>query len=189
MGERVQQTVSDAIGDTKTVAASVYNQAADQAQQNAARLGDVIKEQPIVALLIALGIGKLELAGTNMELLLPLIGIALPKTPSYQIKGDLDYADGRIRFRKFVGHLGSSDVQGNIEVDPGPKRPVVTADVTSRQVDLADLGGFLGSEPGRINTPNQTPSSARRWRGPRQVRGSCRLPGLAYRSCWLPTCT
>jgi uncharacterized protein involved in outer membrane biogenesis len=34
---------------------------------------------------------------------------------------------------------------------------VVTADVTSRQVDLADLGGFLGSEPGRLNTPNQTP--------------------------------
>jgi AsmA family protein len=100
---------------------------------------------------------KLELAGTNMELLLPLIGIALPKTPSYQTKGVLDYADGRIRLRNFVGHLGSSDVQGNIEVDPGPKRPVVTADVTSRQVDLADLGGFLGSEPGRINTPNQTP--------------------------------
>ena len=100
---------------------------------------------------------KLELAGTNMELLLPLIGIAFPKTPSYQIKGDLDYADGKIRFRNFTGQLGSSDVQGNIEVDPGQKRPVVTADVTSRQVDLADLGGFLGSEPGRLNTPNQTP--------------------------------
>ena len=100
---------------------------------------------------------KLELAGTNMELLLPLIGIAFPKTPSYRIKGDLDYADGKIRFRNFTGQLGSSDVQGNIEVDPGQKRPVVTADVTSRQVDLADLGGFLGSEPGRLNTPNQTP--------------------------------
>jgi uncharacterized protein involved in outer membrane biogenesis len=100
---------------------------------------------------------KLELTGTNMELLLPLIGIAFPKTPSYQIKGDLDYADGKIRFRDFKGQLGSSDVQGNIEVDPGQKRPVVTADVTSRQVDLADLGGFLGSEPGRMNTPNQTP--------------------------------
>ena len=100
---------------------------------------------------------KLELAGTNMELLLPLVGIAFPKTPSYQIKGDLDYADGKIRFRNFTGRLGSSDVQGNIEVDPGQKRPIVTADVTSRQVDLADLGGFLGSEPGRMNTPNQTP--------------------------------
>jgi ElaB/YqjD/DUF883 family membrane-anchored ribosome-binding protein len=59
MGERVQQTVSDTIDDTKTAAAGVYNQAADQAQQQAARLGDVIKEQPIVAVLIALGIGYL----------------------------------------------------------------------------------------------------------------------------------
>ena len=100
---------------------------------------------------------KLELAGTDMQLLLPLIGIAFPKTPSYQIKGDLDYADGKIRFRNFTGQLGSSDVEGNIEVDPGQKRPVVTADVASRQIDLADLGGFLGSEPGRMNTPNQTP--------------------------------
>ncbi len=100
---------------------------------------------------------KLELAGTDMEQLLPLIGIAFPKTPSYQIKGDLDYTNGKIHFRDFIGQLGSSDVQGTIEVDPGQKRPVVTADVTSRQVDLADLGGFLGSEPGRMTTPNQTP--------------------------------
>ena len=100
---------------------------------------------------------KLEMAGTNMELLLPLIGIAFPKTPSYRIRGDLDYADGKIHFRNFAGQLGSSDVGGNLDVEPGPKRPVVTADVTSRQVDLADLGGFLGSEPGRMNTPNQTP--------------------------------
>ena len=92
---------------------------------------------------------KLEMAGTNMELLLPLIGIAFPKTPSYRIKGDVDYADGKIHFRNFAGQLGSSDIEGNLEVEPGPKRPVVTADVTSRQVDLADLGGFLGSEPGR----------------------------------------
>jgi AsmA family protein len=100
---------------------------------------------------------KLELAGTDMEQLLPLIGIAFPKTPSYQIKGDLDYTNGKFHFRDFIGQLGSSDVQGTIEVDPGQKRPVVTADVTSRQVDLADLGGFLGSEPGRMTTPNQTP--------------------------------
>jgi uncharacterized protein involved in outer membrane biogenesis len=104
---------------------------------------------------------KLEIAGTNMELLLPLIGIAFPKTPSYRIKGDVDYADGTIHFRDFAGQLGSSDVEGNLKVEPGPKRPVVTADVTSRQVDLADLGGFLGSEPGRMNTPNQTPEQHR----------------------------
>lgn len=100
---------------------------------------------------------KLQLTGTNMELLLPLIGIAFPKTPSYKLQGDLDYTDGKIHFRDFAGKLGSSDVQGNLEILPGRNRPVVNANVTSRQVDLADLGGFIGSEPGRLSTPNQTP--------------------------------
>jgi uncharacterized protein involved in outer membrane biogenesis len=100
---------------------------------------------------------KLDLAGTNMELLLPLIGIAFPKTPSYQLTGDLDYVDSKIRFHNFTGRLGSSDLRGNADVDPGQKRPVVNAVVNSRQVDLEDLGGFIGSEPGRVSTPNQTP--------------------------------
>jgi len=43
MGGRMQQTIGDAIGDTKTAAAGLYNQAAGQAQQQAANLGDVIR--------------------------------------------------------------------------------------------------------------------------------------------------
>jgi uncharacterized protein YjbJ (UPF0337 family) len=57
IGGRAQQTVGDSIGDTKTAAAGLYNQAAGKAQQQAAQLGDVIKDQPLVAVLIALGIG------------------------------------------------------------------------------------------------------------------------------------
>jgi uncharacterized protein YjbJ (UPF0337 family) len=59
MGGRAQQTIGDAIGDAKTQAAGLYNQAAGQAQQQAARLSDVIKEQPLAAALVAAGIGYL----------------------------------------------------------------------------------------------------------------------------------
>jgi uncharacterized protein YjbJ (UPF0337 family) len=59
MGGRVQQTIGDAIGDAKTQASGLYNQAAGQAQQQAARLSDVIKEQPLAAALVAAGIGYL----------------------------------------------------------------------------------------------------------------------------------
>lgn len=59
MGGRAQQTIGDAIGDAKTQAAGLYNQAAGQAQQQAARLSDVIKEQPLAAALVAVGIGYL----------------------------------------------------------------------------------------------------------------------------------
>ena len=92
-----------------------------------------------------------------MELLYPLTGIPLPKTPSYEILGNLDYTERQIRFHNFSGRVGSSDVAGNIVVDPRGKPPVLTAELTSRHVDLADLGGFIGSEPGRKSTPNQTP--------------------------------
>ena len=59
MGGRVQQTVGEAVGDAKTQASGLYNQAAGQAQQQAARLSDVIKDQPLTAALLAIGVGYL----------------------------------------------------------------------------------------------------------------------------------
>jgi uncharacterized protein YjbJ (UPF0337 family) len=58
-GGRVQQTVGDIAGDAKTQAAGLYNQAAGQAQQQAARVSDVIRDQPLAAAMLAIGIGYL----------------------------------------------------------------------------------------------------------------------------------
>ena len=46
MAGRVQQRVGEVAGDAKTQAEGLYNQAAGQAEQQVARLSDVIKEQP-----------------------------------------------------------------------------------------------------------------------------------------------
>lgn len=59
MGGRVQQKVGEFAGDAKTQAEGLYNQAAGQAEQQVARLGDVIKDQPITSALVAVGIGYL----------------------------------------------------------------------------------------------------------------------------------
>jgi len=56
-GGRVQETVGNLAGDTKTQAQGLYNQAAGQAQQTAGQMGDIIKSQPLVSALVALGIG------------------------------------------------------------------------------------------------------------------------------------
>jgi uncharacterized protein YjbJ (UPF0337 family) len=56
-GGRVQETVGNVAGDSETQARGLYNQAAGQAQQAAADFTDVVKAQPILASLIALGIG------------------------------------------------------------------------------------------------------------------------------------
>ena len=56
-GGRVQETVGNVTGDAKTQAQGLYNQAAGQAQQAAAQFSDVVKAQPVVASLVALGLG------------------------------------------------------------------------------------------------------------------------------------
>jgi uncharacterized protein YjbJ (UPF0337 family) len=57
LGGRVQETVGTMTGDTKTQADGLYNQAAGQAQQTVGQVSDVIKAQPIAAVVIAVGIG------------------------------------------------------------------------------------------------------------------------------------
>ena len=106
---------------------------------------------------------KLDLSGPDMSLLLPLTGVAIPRTPPYRITGSLDYADGSVRFNGMNGKVGSSDLGGDIQVDTKPQRPVLTADLQSKRVDLKDLGGFIGADPGDASkgTKKAAPSNGR----------------------------
>jgi hypothetical protein len=107
---------------------------------------------------------RLRFSGPDMALLEPLVGFPIPKTPAYQIAGKLDLNGmENIRFQDFQGRLGSSDIAGTIEEKPGgvemnrKPRPVVTMDLRSNRIDLADLSGFIGGTPGRATTANATP--------------------------------
>ena len=104
---------------------------------------------------------KLHLMGSDMSKLTALTGIPIPETPPYDIIGQLDYAANKVRFTGFTGRLGRSDLNGSIEVDTGGARPVVTADLSSKLVNLDDLGGFIGSKPGDSRQAGQTAQQRR----------------------------
>ncbi len=99
---------------------------------------------------------NLALSGSDMSLLYPLTGIPIPRTPPYRVTGKLDFADRRIKFSNMQGQVGSSDLEGALELDPHGNRLLLTGTLVSRQVDLDDLAGFIGSQPGRTTTPGQT---------------------------------
>ncbi len=100
---------------------------------------------------------KLVFAGPDMSLLFPLTGVPIPQTPPYSVQGNLDYAKQRISFRDFEGRVGSSDLGGTITVLPAHV-PTVDATLNSHRVDLADLGGFIGSKPGREHEAKGAPA-------------------------------
>ena len=66
MGGRAQQKVGEVMGDAKTQADGMYNQAAGKAQQMwgqaqdaSGQLSDTIRAQPLIAAAVAVGIGYL----------------------------------------------------------------------------------------------------------------------------------
>lgn len=91
---------------------------------------------------------KLHFAGPDMALLYPLTGVPIPQTPAYDVMGALDYSQKLIRFDNMRGHMGSSDLDGTITVDPHQSVPFVEAVLHSRNVNIADLSGFIGGKPG-----------------------------------------
>ena len=100
---------------------------------------------------------KLQFSGPDMAALFPLTGIPIPQTPPFSIAGNIDYQKPKIRFTDFEGRVGSSDLGGEIDIDPRiGNKPDVVMDLHSRRVDLADLGGFIGTPAGRKDTPGQT---------------------------------
>lgn len=105
---------------------------------------------------------QLALSGANMDDLYPLIGLALPPTPPYALRGRLTRSlDSPVRstwrYDGFSGTVGDSDLAGFAHVSAGGKaKPYLKADLRSRRMDLDDLGGFIGLAPrsGRGETTN-----------------------------------
>lgn len=98
---------------------------------------------------------QLELQGQDLADLYKIFHVPLSPSPPYKLRGHLDYSGTHIRFRDFAGTVGESDLEGNFDVDRGYARPLVTADLTSRSVHLADLGGFIGAPPGKEGAPTE----------------------------------
>jgi AsmA family protein len=90
---------------------------------------------------------NLKLKGEDAADLFPITGIVLPPTPPYQVEGRLMHEKkGRHwHFENFSGHMGNSDLKGDIKWNPGQKPPYLEGNFTSVNLDMADLEGFIGA--------------------------------------------
>lgn len=105
---------------------------------------------------------RLKLRGDSLDQLFPLLGIALPATRPYLTSGHLLFSGNTWRYEKFSGQIGASDIAGSLKVVTGGPRPVLTADLSSKMLDLADLGPVIGARQGQVQTARQAapPASA-----------------------------
>jgi len=104
---------------------------------------------------------QFELEGTDLAQLFPLLGVPLPPTPPYKLSGHLNHKGDVWTFRKFAGRVGNSDLAGDFSVDLGRARQLITADLVSRNLDMKDLGGFVGADRGTAKSSPKPPPPGR----------------------------
>lgn len=102
-----------------------------------------------------------DLKGQNLDELYKLLGVALPSTPPYQLRGKLDKQDKVWAVSQIQGTLGKSDLSGALSFDPSPAVPLLSGKVASRRLDFADLGPVIGWAPSGVSGASRAPARAK----------------------------
>ena len=105
-----------------------------------------IKASGAITGLVKLSAVDMQVAvkGDSLEQLYTLLGIPAPATPAYAVRGRLARTGNTWRYESFSGRMGNSDLAGSAQVTTGGKRPQLTAQLTSKVLDLEDLAPVIG---------------------------------------------
>lgn len=85
-----------------------------------------------------------DLEGQSLGELYKLLGVVLPSTPPYRLRGRLDKQGKVWALSQIQGALGKSDLSGELSFDQSGPVPVLSGKVASRLLDWADLGPVIG---------------------------------------------
>jgi uncharacterized protein involved in outer membrane biogenesis len=96
-----------------------------------------------------------ELQGRSLEDLYKLVGVVLPGTPPYKLRGQLNKEGQSWAVSQINGVLGKSDLAGALTFNNTKPVPSLTGKVQSRLLDFEDLGPMIG-----LSSDNAPPAMA-----------------------------
>ena len=104
------------------------------------------------------GVTKLEgadlrvtVAGHNLQTLFKVAGMTAPATRPYKLSANFTKVGTEYRLTRIGGHFGDSDLGGHLTVETGGKRPKLLGDLSSRTLDILDVGPWLGYDPDKLD--------------------------------------
>ncbi len=109
---------------------------------------------------------RLRFSGDTLANLYGLTGVLLPDTPPYETDGHLiarfnDKKGALFRYENFNGHIGDSDIHGSLVYRQGKPRPLLTGELRSDQLRMADLGPLIGVNSGKGSEQTQRAKAQR----------------------------
>lgn len=136
---------------------------------------------------------QLNIAGQTLANLYPFLLLPLPASPPYRLSGHLKLEGQRYAMQDIQGRIGKTDVAGEAAYVQREPRPLLTARLHSRLLNLPDLGPLVGlttKETTDTRPPTQSETQTRDRAKAREQRtsGSRALPtGTVQGERLLPT--
>ena len=103
---------------------------------------------------------NLDVRGRNFADLFALAGIAVPDTRTYRVRSAFTKAGNEWRFTGMNGRFGASDIAGKLTVALVEPRMKLTADLSTRTIDIIDAAPFIGYNPDVVATKGVTAAAA-----------------------------
>lgn len=100
-----------------------------------------------------------DLQGQSLADLYKLIGVVLPETPPYALRGRLSKQAKAWTVADIQGRLGRSDLSGNLVYDYAHPVPLLSGKLQSKELDFNDLGPLVGVPADRTATSTVTAAS------------------------------
>jgi uncharacterized protein involved in outer membrane biogenesis len=121
---------------------------------------------------------RAEFAGQDLADVYPLLGLAVPESPPYELRGWLG-RDGRVmHFRSVEGRIGDSDLRGDLFVATGGDRPYARAELASDHLDFDDLAVLVGAPP--ATGAGETANARQQAQARERAAGTRLLPDRPY---------
>jgi len=117
-----------------------------------------LKASGTVASLVSLdgADASFDLQGQSLADLYKLIGVVLPETPPYALRGRLSKQAKAWTVAGIQGRLGRSDLSGSLVYDYAHPVPLLSGKLQSKELDFNDLGPLVGVPADRTGTATAT---------------------------------
>jgi len=101
--------------------------------------------------------GTVEVAGPSLADVAEPLGLTLPETPAFDLRGELQQDGGVWRLQTTRAHIGSSRLQGDLQYEQFTQPPRLTGTLTGPKLALADLGPAVGADDEEETTADNGP--------------------------------
>ncbi|WP_425230985.1 AsmA family protein [Sphingomonas sp.] len=113
--------------------------------------------------------------GRNIAELLEIIGVVLPQTRAYALRGQLVKHGEEYRFTHITGRAGDTDLAGRLTVTNGARLHLDSV-MTTRSLDIVDAAPLIGYNPDIVATRGAVAAAAATGAAPQRIMPDARFP-------------